>query len=357
MCCPGWKFYDNYNSDPNGRVWIGWDSSYIEARKVTESKQHIHVSVKLFSTAQVFELTIIYASNEPQERLTLWTILKGMQNCYSKPWCLLGDFNNVLYTNERLGCDAVHPREVEDFMDCVVSSGLSDMKFTGFFYTWSNNAEGDNRKLSKIDMVFVNVTWNNTFLTEAVFTPPGPSRRSIAQRARRQREEALRVSATQRDRIYPPSLIHGLTVETTVHSIDATSFTTTTQRADKGKNIVIVGTLSPQPYINSEPAGPSYVGCFSGATQHEHFPLPTRNFSPGFHLRSSSLRSNIMDNLCKVPGESSKKVLAKCEATPAKGFSGSHTALTIYDYNNKTHLKLTVKIRNNNGNNVSTEPE
>ncbi|KAF9625490.1 hypothetical protein IFM89_023406 [Coptis chinensis] len=53
MCCPGWKFYDNYDSDPSGRVWIGWDTSYIEVRKVTESKQHIHVSVKLLSTAQV----------------------------------------------------------------------------------------------------------------------------------------------------------------------------------------------------------------------------------------------------------------------------------------------------------------
>ncbi|KAF9587515.1 hypothetical protein IFM89_003533 [Coptis chinensis] len=121
----------------------------------------------------------------------------------------------------------------------------------------------------------------------------GPSQRSIAQRARRQREEALRVSATQRDHRYPPSLTHGLTMETAVHYIDATSFVTTTQRADKGNNIVIADTLSPQPYINSQPVGPSYAGCSSGATQHEHFPLPTRNFSPSFHLGSSSLRSNM----------------------------------------------------------------
>ncbi|KAF9616609.1 hypothetical protein IFM89_030778 [Coptis chinensis] len=95
-----------------------------------------------------------------------------MQNCTSKPWCFMGDFNNVLYTNEILGCDVVHPKEVEDFMDCVVSAGLFDMKFTGFFYTWSNNAQGVHRKMSKIDRVLVNATWNNIFLSEASFTPP-----------------------------------------------------------------------------------------------------------------------------------------------------------------------------------------
>ncbi|KAF5206627.1 hypothetical protein FRX31_003795 [Thalictrum thalictroides] len=65
-------------------------------------------------------------------------------------WNVWGDFNSVLASNERYGCDPVHPREIEDFAECVNHLGLMDLQFSGVFFTW-NRTEDNRRKGSKID--------------------------------------------------------------------------------------------------------------------------------------------------------------------------------------------------------------
>ncbi|KAF9611117.1 hypothetical protein IFM89_027017 [Coptis chinensis] len=59
----------------------------------------------------------------------------------TKPWCVCGDFNSILSSVERYGCAPVHPRDMEDFIDCVNSTGLVDLQFTGSYFTWTNNSE------------------------------------------------------------------------------------------------------------------------------------------------------------------------------------------------------------------------
>ncbi|KAF9594685.1 hypothetical protein IFM89_034368 [Coptis chinensis] len=47
------------------------------------------------------------------------------------PWCALGDFNNALYSFERIGCEPVHPKGTEPFVACLASTGLYDIKVIG----------------------------------------------------------------------------------------------------------------------------------------------------------------------------------------------------------------------------------
>ncbi|XP_074301354.1 uncharacterized protein LOC141632737 [Silene latifolia] len=64
-----------------------------------------------------------------------------MKNAITGPWLLMGDFNNVLYMDERIGSD-VSDAEVKEFQRCVDSCELYDLVTTGAYYTWNNKDNG-----------------------------------------------------------------------------------------------------------------------------------------------------------------------------------------------------------------------
>ena len=88
---------------------------------------------------------------------------------------MMGDYNNVLNLEDRIG-SAVTLDEVGEFRQCVRDCKLMEFQMSGPFFTWSNKQEGDHRVFYKIDIVFVNDVWMDTFvnccaefLTEGIF--------------------------------------------------------------------------------------------------------------------------------------------------------------------------------------------
>lgn len=63
----------------------------------------------------------------------------------------LGDFNNVFLTEEKNGGLKVTNYETNDFVDCVASVDLIDLKYVGCFFTWMSP-----KFCSKLDRVMVN---------------------------------------------------------------------------------------------------------------------------------------------------------------------------------------------------------
>ncbi|KAF5183828.1 Dnase i-like superfamily protein, partial [Thalictrum thalictroides] len=171
----GWSFLENYDKHTAGRIWVCWNDNEVEVHKLEESKQHIHCNVTILSSNSSFLFTCIYASNDRQERLLLWKDIINLYRGIKTPWCVLGDFNNVLYSHERVGRSLVHPSETTLLSDCLIEAGLSDLNFTGLLFTWSNNSEGSASSMSKIDRCLVNGSWVNIFRTQAEFLPQGIS--------------------------------------------------------------------------------------------------------------------------------------------------------------------------------------
>ncbi|KAF5202335.1 Endonuclease/exonuclease/phosphatase [Thalictrum thalictroides] len=112
--------------------------------------------------------------NAKLQRLNLWEDIKRLNNSINLPWCTLGDFNNVFYADERKGGEVVHPRETENFKDCLLHTWLNDHKASGFFFTWSNSSQGNGRIQSRIDRCLINPVWSSVFSdTEVEFLPHG----------------------------------------------------------------------------------------------------------------------------------------------------------------------------------------
>lgn len=54
------------------------------------------------------------------------------------PWLIMGDFNSVLETREKIGGSQVNSSQVTGFQDCVTLAGALDMRYTRNYLTWSD---------------------------------------------------------------------------------------------------------------------------------------------------------------------------------------------------------------------------
>ncbi|XP_059306468.1 uncharacterized protein LOC132057896 [Lycium ferocissimum] len=104
-----------------------------------------------------YVVTFVYAFNVKEDRKELWDHLSQISGGMLEPWVVLGDFNAVLSTDDRIGGNTITLAEVIDFQKCVDTCGLEEMKNDGCKYTW--NDKQDSRIFSKIDRVLVNREW------------------------------------------------------------------------------------------------------------------------------------------------------------------------------------------------------
>ena len=52
------------------------------------------------------------------------------------PWCIIGDFNDIMYAEEKRGGHDRARCLLEDFVSTVNDCGLVDLGYTGELFTW-----------------------------------------------------------------------------------------------------------------------------------------------------------------------------------------------------------------------------
>ncbi|XP_019248329.1 PREDICTED: uncharacterized protein LOC109227585 [Nicotiana attenuata] len=120
--------------------------------------QLIHCELHHRGTGRTLHATVIYAFNDVALRRDLWQAIKDIHVQMKGPRAIMGDFNCVLYKEERMG-SPITMAEIRDFKKYVEDCSLMDLKFTRAFFTWTNKQSGGDRVLSRIDRVMVNNEW------------------------------------------------------------------------------------------------------------------------------------------------------------------------------------------------------
>jgi len=67
----------------------------------------------------------------------------------------LGDFNSILYKDDKIGGDEVSDHETRDLQNCIAQCELFEMTCSGPYYSWTNKIIW-----SRIDRVFINNYWH-----------------------------------------------------------------------------------------------------------------------------------------------------------------------------------------------------
>lgn len=74
---PGWCLEESYSFSILGRIWVIWHPS-VKVIVIKKSLQMITCEVLLPKTQHWFVVSIIYASNEKEERQLLWEEIKDL---------------------------------------------------------------------------------------------------------------------------------------------------------------------------------------------------------------------------------------------------------------------------------------
>lgn len=131
-CCPNWSSLNNYSSDSHGRIWLYWYSSKIHVTKTEETRQELLNKVSLLFNTSMFWLILVHALNTKAERTILWQQFCLLVLSNGEAWLVSGDFNNILFVNERIGDFLTHPNEILHFAECLNNILVFDHPYQAF---------------------------------------------------------------------------------------------------------------------------------------------------------------------------------------------------------------------------------
>ncbi|WZY72874.1 hypothetical protein YC2023_005114 [Brassica napus] len=172
---PGWSSEANYGFSPLGKIWIVWHPSLL-VTVISKSLQMITVEVTWPSVQSRIFISVIYGSNDIDERVNLWSEIDALVSAYdlnSKPWIILGDFNQIRDQNEHSKPPSLNmDKRMRDFNQCLLAADVDDLNFRGSTYTWWNKRKND-PIAKKLDRALVNDEWYFEFPSSvAIFGSP-----------------------------------------------------------------------------------------------------------------------------------------------------------------------------------------
>ncbi|XP_074305014.1 uncharacterized protein LOC141639943 [Silene latifolia] len=169
--CGGWSYCTNHQCHDGGRIWLLWIEDRFNVTVLEMTAQLIHLKVKDVLTSSQFLVTYVYGFNKIEERAPLWNDL--IRLTATDPWIVLGDFNNVLKADEKIGLP-VKDAETVPFQYAIDNFGLQDLKSIRSFFTWNNKQPSSTRVFSRINRVLVNDEWVTNWPDHyAYFAPEG----------------------------------------------------------------------------------------------------------------------------------------------------------------------------------------
>ncbi|XP_056698108.1 uncharacterized protein [Spinacia oleracea] len=103
-----WHWVSNYDHSDRGRIWIGWKHRVVTFTVVYKSEQIIHGIVSAKSANFTSGFTAVYGLHSIETRRPLWRELSSLSALNNLAWLVMGDFNSVLYSGDRVNGHEVH---------------------------------------------------------------------------------------------------------------------------------------------------------------------------------------------------------------------------------------------------------
>ncbi|KAJ8425090.1 hypothetical protein Cgig2_034026 [Carnegiea gigantea] len=131
----------------------------------------LHPKTRMLATTVSFHVTFVYGMNKEQQRLPLWTDLMDIARIMSSAWCVIGDFNAILYKLDRIGGDKVTTHDISKLSTLLEHSELHELRSMGAYYSWTNK-----QVWSRINRAFINDHWCGSFdYTHSIYMANGLS--------------------------------------------------------------------------------------------------------------------------------------------------------------------------------------
>lgn len=144
-----------------GGLAIFWKHTMV-CEVIDSSQNHIDVIISETNLMK-WRLTCYYGFPERERRRQAWDFLRLLSSNSNLPWCVLGDFNDLLCGKDKKG-KHLHPQNLLDgFKAAIEDCGLNEVDLTGGLYTWEKSKGTKEWVRERLDRAFASNTWWSLF--------------------------------------------------------------------------------------------------------------------------------------------------------------------------------------------------
>lgn len=95
--------------------------------------------------------TGFYGCPERSRRRESWEMLINLRDKSRLPWCVIGDFNDMMYEDEKMGGNKQPHQLLSGFTETLGVCGLTDLGFVGEKFTWEKSRGRQNWTQERLD--------------------------------------------------------------------------------------------------------------------------------------------------------------------------------------------------------------
>ncbi|XP_042958110.1 uncharacterized protein LOC122293656 [Carya illinoinensis] len=144
-----------------GGLMLMW-KQIMKVELVNYSQRHINVIVKSEEDNSSWLLTCFYGHPEINRRKETWELLQSF-NPRNMGWGVIGDFNEILSHDEKVGGRIRAESQMRAFREVVEECSLFDLGWRGAKYTWCNRHESETFTKERLDRGMANKKWIEMF--------------------------------------------------------------------------------------------------------------------------------------------------------------------------------------------------
>ena len=131
--------------------------SLVRIEVVSSSPNHIDSIVGEASNEQ-WRFTGVYGFADSSKKHETWALLRDLHCCSPLPWLCAGDFNEILWSHEKIGLSPRREALMLAFRNVVDECGLMDLGFVGDKFTWKGK-RARSLVLERLDRALASNSW------------------------------------------------------------------------------------------------------------------------------------------------------------------------------------------------------
>lgn len=148
-------------------ILIFWNKSRVDAVGSDVGRFSLSVLAHFKGDTRCWMVSCVYGPTNSALFPDFLIKLERIQRGHNFPWCIGGDFNEVLSVNDRFG-GGKRTRAMELFGNFIDRLGLLDIVTSGPRFTWSNFQVTP--AMSKLNRFLISVEWDDLFNPEFALT-------------------------------------------------------------------------------------------------------------------------------------------------------------------------------------------
>ncbi|MCI05437.1 endonuclease/exonuclease/phosphatase family protein, partial [Trifolium medium] len=157
--------YDScFSIDVEGRsggLAVMW-KDHVRCRVLNYSRNFINLIVEDDVNGE-WRLTCYYGYPERSRRRMAWNLLRELRNMSPLPWCVIGDFNDLLSQDDKKGLHS-HPNWLcYGFRNAVSDCDLTNIQLEGYPFTWIKSRGTEHVIEERLDRALASTEWISQF--------------------------------------------------------------------------------------------------------------------------------------------------------------------------------------------------